>query len=594
MTAKVGSIEKSLSLNTGEQVLESFEIVASVEKTELGEEIQLKSIGKDFNGKVMEVSPIWTISEGVGSLSSSEGPTNTYTSSEPGDSVITAKIGDHEFSINLTTEEKQHQLIKAVSGSGSIVSNPEGSKFKKGQSVTLKAVPAKGWEFVSWNGASSSTSNQVSIVMDGDKKVTAVFKQTPAFYALHVSKTGEGTVTVSPQSSTYKDGTTVTVTAKPASGFQFDHWEGDVQSSNSTIQVVMTKEKSVRAVFTKKEQTAIQVNQPSTQEEQPVPREEPVQQEQPTPAPVEKKTYSLTTKVNGEGTIQKSPSKTNYEEGETVALTATPKEGWIFQKWTVDVTSTNANISVTMNGPKTVEAVFVQAQVGHVTGVIKNSRTGEAISEANVILRKGENVQSGASTASGTTNASGQYQFSNLAPGTYTMEISKDQYTTKYQVITIESNQTLTQNESIMPVSQEINDFTVVLSWGETPSDLDSHLKGPEADGNGRFHVYYGDKQYNDNGVTYAQLDVDDTSGHGPETITSFKQIDGVYRYYVYNYSNEVPLAGSGARVELYKNNALIKTFTVPATGDGRYWNVFEIDNGQLKAFNAISQSGME
>ena len=59
--------------------------------------------------------------------------------------------------------------------------------LKMGQSVTLKAVPAKGWEFVSWNGASSSESAQtISIIMNGNKKVTAVFKQKPTFYALHV------------------------------------------------------------------------------------------------------------------------------------------------------------------------------------------------------------------------------------------------------------------------------------------------------------------------------------------------------------------------------------------------------------------------
>ena len=34
---------------------------------------------------------------------------------------------------------------------------------------------------------------------------------------------------------------------------------------------------------------------------------------------------------------------------------------------------------------------------------------------------------------------------------------------------------------------------------------------------NGRFHMYYGSKQYAKNGVTYAKLDVDDTSGYGPE-----------------------------------------------------------------------------
>ena len=69
VTAKVGSIEKSLSLNTKEQVMENFEIVASVNKTIVGEEIQLKAIGKDFNGKEMEISPEWTIAEGMGSLS---------------------------------------------------------------------------------------------------------------------------------------------------------------------------------------------------------------------------------------------------------------------------------------------------------------------------------------------------------------------------------------------------------------------------------------------------------------------------------------------------------------------------------------------
>ena len=76
--------------------------------------------------------------------------------------------------------------------------------------------------------------------------------------------------------------------------------------------------------------------------------------------------------MNGEGSIQKSPSKNNYEDGTTVALTATPKEGWVFQKWTGDITSSNANVSVTMNGEKTVEAVFVQ--VGHVKGVVKKRR----------------------------------------------------------------------------------------------------------------------------------------------------------------------------------------------------------------------------
>ena len=71
------------------------------------------------------------------------------------------------------------------------------------------------------------------------------------------------------------------------------------------------------------------------------------------------------------------------------------------------------------------------------------------------------------------------------------MEISKDGFTTKHVEINIAANQTLTKNETIMPVSQVINDFRVVLTWDEQPRDLDSHLTGPQTDGNGRFHIYY-------------------------------------------------------------------------------------------------------
>ena len=613
VTAKVGSIEKSISLNVKEKVLENLEIVASTQKTTFGKEIQLKAIGKDFNGNEMEVSPKWSITEGIGTLSVDEGAINTFTSSEPGEATIVAKIGDIQFTLKLTVEEEQFQLTKHVSGSGSIISNPTGSQFKNGQSVSLQAIAAEGWEFVGWDGSLNSTSVQTSILMNGNKEVTAVFKQKPRFYALHVDKKGEGSVVVSPKSSQYEEGTSVTVTATAADGWVFDHWEGQVQGKNNTINVVMNGEKSIRAVFIEKETPTPQAEKTTIEKETPLEVKKPIEKETPlevkkpiekeTPLevkkPVEKetpqevkKTYQLTDTVNGQGTIQKSPSKNNYEEGTKVTLTATPASGWIFQKWTGDATGSETNVTVTMNGSKNIEAVFIQ--VGHVDGVIKNSLTGEAVSDASIKLRIGNNVETGASVASGTSTSDGHYTLKNVVPGTYTMEISKDHFTTKYQVINIESNKTVVQNETIMPVSQEVTDFRVVLTWGESPRDLDAHLTGPTVNEQSRFHVYYGNQRYSEDGFTYAQLDVDDTSGKGPETITSFKQIDGVYRYFVMNYSGEVGLTNSQAKVELYQDNVLVRTFTVPTSGSGRYWNVFEINNGQLKVINTLSDSGMQ
>lgn len=55
--------------------------------------------------------------------------------------------------------------------------------------------------------------------------------------------------------------------------------------------------------------------------------------------------------------------------------------------------------------------------------------------------------------------------------------------------------------------------------------DLDSHLIGPTPAG-GEFHVFYSHKIENE----AAELDVDDTSSYGLETITIYQLIPATYR----------------------------------------------------------------
>lgn len=45
-------------------------------------------------------------------------------------------------------------------------------------------------------------------------------------------------------------------------------------------------------------------------------------------------TYTLSTSVVGEGSI--TPSGGTYEEGETVTLTSTPSQHWLFNNWSGD------------------------------------------------------------------------------------------------------------------------------------------------------------------------------------------------------------------------------------------------------------------
>ena len=163
--------------------------------------------------------------------------------------------------------------------------------------------------------------------------------------------------------------------------------------------------------------------------------------------------------------------------------------------------------------------------------------------------------------------------------GSYTVEISKDGYisgskddchvvpnTTTTCIINIVSNAQIADGE-----------ITAVLSWGANPSDLDSHLVR-KTNGTQDYHVYYGSKT----GVD-ANLDRDDTSSYGPETITidSVNQ-NSVYTYYIYNFSGgeDTVLPQSGAKVELNLNGTQ-RTFNVP-NENGKYWKVFEIENGLI------------
>jgi uncharacterized protein YfaP (DUF2135 family) len=129
--------------------------------------------------------------------------------------------------------------------------------------------------------------------------------------------------------------------------------------------------------------------------------------------------------------------------------------------------------------------------------------------------------------------------------------------------------------------------LSIKLTWGQTPSDLDSHTLGANASD----HIYYisrGDLA----GQPYIGLDVDDVTGFGPE-VTTFARLASNRRYsfYVHNYSGESSpgQTASPARVEL--TNAGIQTiFTPPAgeTAQTRYWHVFDLTTDATCAITVV------
>jgi len=234
----------------------------------------------------------------------------------------------------------------------------------------------------------------------------------------------------------------------------------------------------------------------------------------------------------------------------------------------------------------------ITATEGDASGIITDAFDGIALPGATLTLRANINTFVGNVVATTTTDMLGAYSFTGLTAGYYTAEVALAGYIPSYLTLIVVGGEfNAGQNFSIAPIGAG-NLTRIVLTWGETPRDLDSHLTGP-AVGGGRFHVYFGNRTEVVGSDTYVELDVDDTSSFGPETISIYEQIAGTYRYSVHDFTNRSSdsssgLANSGAQVRVFRGANLVATFNVPA-GAGTLWTVFELNGTSIVPINAMS-----
>ena len=232
----------------------------------------------------------------------------------------------------------------------------------------------------------------------------------------------------------------------------------------------------------------------------------------------------------------------------------------------------------------TINMVNDEGGTATINGTLTDSLNAQRISDATVILREGLNIHSGDAAYSVITSSDGTFSFEDVDEGYYSLEVSQNGYLTLYyDEIIVGSGDVLSVPLLFIQDDMNLDQYRVTLQWDENPRDLDSHLLGSLTDGSS-FHVaYYSRDGYNADNELVANLDHDDVSGNGFETVTFEKDSGGKYEYFVHWYAGDGTWAGSNAVVTLYRGSTMLKRYIVPQVdqhGDdaGRYWRVFVLN----------------
>lgn len=226
------------------------------------------------------------------------------------------------------------------SGSGSVTG---GGTYEQGQSCTVTATAATGYNFQKWteNGSQVSTNATYTFTVSANRNLVAVFQAGSYTISASASPSSGGTVS---GAGSYNYGQNCTLTATPATGYSFVKWtkNGTQVSTNASYTFAVTASGSYVAHF--------QANS---------------------------YTISVSASPSSGGTVSGGGT---YTYGQSCTVHATANNGYTFFNWTENgnVVSTNANYIFTVNGNRSLVAHFrelPQAPTGAINGLFSVSAT---------------------------------------------------------------------------------------------------------------------------------------------------------------------------------------------------------------------------
>ena len=218
---------------------------------------------------------------------------------------------------------KIYPLSTSVTPSGGGTVSPSGGSFQG--KVTLVATPAQYYTFSGWAGSASGNTNPLTVTMNSDEQIVATFARLTYNLQAQPDSTNDGTV--QPSSGTIEAGTSETITAIPANGYRFDHWQGGATGSSNPLKIVMTSNITLTAYFTK--------------------------------------VYTLTTSCSPIGDGNVSPGNGSYDAGTVQSIAAsTTLFPYAFDHWSGTDNDNINPTTVTMNGDKSLTVYFKQLTAG--------------------------------------------------------------------------------------------------------------------------------------------------------------------------------------------------------------------------------------
>ncbi len=253
-----------------------------------------------------------------------------------GASTSTSITMDADKNVTLAFATQSKPYVLTLNGShGSVNVNgashtlPYSETFASGASVSLQALPDTHYQFDGWGGDLSGTSASTSVTMSASKTVSVNFSpimHTLSITGSHGSVKVNGTSQSLPYSGSFAEGTSVSLQAVPASGYQFAGWSGGLSGSTNPTSITMDAAHSVTATFSIKQYTLSLGGSNGS------------------------------VKVNG--TSHSLPYSAMFPSGTSVSLQAVPDSGYDFTGWGGDLSGTSLSTSITMNADKSVTVGF--------------------------------------------------------------------------------------------------------------------------------------------------------------------------------------------------------------------------------------------